>query len=349
MPTTPGGIDYKVLFAVAGGKTAYSETFARDGNAFTAYLEVDWAQVQDFRREILGYSEYDPSTIYSLKRTVGIICPYTNDAYPHTMTLMNYFRDPNGDSATTFDATVEIYNSINSVTVNGEKPALYDDPAISLWWQSHKAVYKVDYIRQPFIIVDDAKLAAFSSGTYGCELDRYVTRQRANNVRELRTGEYNFQIAGTTTPVLVNGFTPSVEAEIIYTWFQVPFANIPRTTIDANRLKINSATFDNGIIYYPVGGSGTRPGFEAETMLFVDAKGIDLPYQGPDGGYYADIVYIFRLKRNYASDGTTVVGHQHFLDATGNWVKVERRSPAPAGTYLYKTTPDFGKLFTPQA
>lgn len=353
MPVTPGGIEYQQLPNLSSGQPAYSETFVRDGNSMTAYLAVAWDDAEDFRAEIVGHTEYDPSAPYYLSRTLPLLCPYSDSAYAHSMQMVNYGRMPDrGTSVEDFDELVIAMNTANGVTNRNTAPAFFDDPVFDLWFTTHYAIYAVQFVRVPWIVVNNADLLAAYSATpvKGMELDRYVIRRRVNNVRELRTADYNFQPVGTSNAINVNGFIPTVEAEIIYTWYQVPFLNAPRTAINANRLKINSATFDNGKVFNTDGTTSTRPGYEPETMLFVDCRGLDMPpYQGADGGLYYDLDYVFRFKRNIAPDGTTVVGHQHFLNAVGEWVKVERRPPATAGTFLYQTSSTFVDMFTPQA
>lgn len=345
-PFTQTGIFYDQLFTLAGGQLAYRETFARDSNLFTAHLAVDWDKAQDFRRDILGYSEFDPSKPNVLARTNPQKCPYSQSAYAYAMDLISYGRVPTDTNVrTAFDAIVTGVNAaqVPPLVPGNVSMAFYSDYQRSNWFTAQKAIYKVDYSRLLYTVLRDDQL---EGSTAGSELIRYVTRIRNNNVRELRYPEYNFKPQGGTGTLKVNGFIPTTEAELIYTWYQVPFKHIPKDAIRDLRLKVNSAEWDRTRVYPADGSPSYLPaqGWPAETVLFIDAKGIDIPYVGADGGYYADIQYIFRLKWNKVSSNN--YGHNHILNASGNWVKAERISNP--GVFIYETTPDFNNLFTPQ-
>lgn len=346
---TKSGIPYMQHFVLAGGQPAYSERFARDANAFTAYLSCNWADANDFRRDMLGYSEFDPTTPLYFARTMPEILPYTSGSYAYEMTLVNYGRVPTDGDVATFDAEVAAAILSNGLTAANVSPAFFSDIDFDGYFSTHRCIYKVDYARMLYPVVDNSTFLTGTGGAFrGVELSRFAIIRWSNNVRELRVPDYNFlAVGGGPSIIKVNGFIPSVESEMTFTWYQVPYRYVPFTAINKNRLKINDAVvFDRTI--FPLDGSAQYDdaGFETETMLFVDAKGIDIPYQGPDGGYYCDIQYLFRRKHNYLADGTTVVGHQHFLDASGNWVKVERKNNP--GRFLYYTTANFVDLFTPE-
>ena len=216
------------------------------------------------------------------------------------------------------------------------------DPESEDWFVTHWAYYKCTFQRLPYTILTDSEVDTMAGATtYGKELYRYVVRQTNNNVRELRLADYGFELYPVTTPSTVlpiNSFIVTVESEVIYTWYQVPFDNVPRTYMQSLKGKINSTVFDP-VRQYP-----------AETMLYVDTKQIDVPYEGPDGGLYCDPQVIFRRKQNIGADGTTIVGHQHVYDSStssstaGKWVKVQRRN---VGGFIYETSADFGRLFSP--
>lgn len=357
MPMTQSGIEYKQVFALSGGRNGYKESFTKDANSFSQIVVCKWSDAEDFRRDVLGHTEYDSSYTKSFRRTLPMLCPYTTSAYAYKMDLIDYGRMPSLQDFGTddFDAAALAANAANGISTGQAIPAFYENVEMDDWMETAHAMYEIQFARLPYpIVTDDMVINAQQGGdplnnVDGCELDRYVIRRRVNNVRELRTPDYNFQIVGTTTPILVNSFVAAVESELIYTLVQVPYDHVPRAAVDSCRLKINNSTFDAGRVFYPDGTIASRPGYPPATLLFVDCRGIDLPpAMGADGGLYQDLDFIFRHKQNHDPDGN-IVGHQHFLNANGEWTLVERRAPAPASTYLYEQTDDFVKLFTPEA
>lgn len=346
MPVTPEGIPYQQLFQQSGGQLAYSEAFARDANQFTAFLACSWDDANDFRRELMGHTVYDPSAPDYFHRVPAMLCPYTVYARGHTMTLVNYGRMPKDADVSFFDIEAAAAAIADGIEHGNAAPAFFTDPGYQEWFVTHRAIYRVEFTRPIYQAIDDDTLFEYVSQQIGCELSRYVTRQRTNNVRELRHPDHNFKPVGQDLVLYVNGFIPVVEAEIVYTWFQVPFDKIPWTAINECRLKINDELFDDSWVF-PFDGSDPyqRPGHEPETMLFVDVKGIDLPYAGSDGGLYADVQYLFRQKRIPNPEGDAF-GHNHFLNAAGDWVEAERRSSP--GKRVYETTDQFDALFAPE-
>lgn len=347
MPTTPGGIDYEQIHYFANGQPAYHETFARDNNLFVAHLAVAWEDVQDFRGELLGLTEWTGAANF-FKRTLPLKCPYTAGAYAQSMEMIDYGRRAELARTWEFDTTAEGVNILNGVDPGNTLPAVYDDSDFDDWMTTDTAIYKVTFGRVPHDLVTDEDIQGTVGTGAGCELTRYVVRQRATNVRELRIPDFNFKPSGSTDVIRVNGFIPSVETEYTYTWVQVPFDKVPVTAIGKLRLRVNESVWDNYTKVLPNGTYYTTDGHRAETMLFIDASGIDVPYQGADGALYCDVKYHFRKKEHYGQiEGGSVdwVGHNYFLNAKGNWYKpINRQTSGP----VYATSADFNTLFVPE-
>lgn len=350
MPTLPSGLEYEQLFEL-DGQRAYHEAYSRDNNHFVAHLAVAWKDAADFRREMLGYTEWNAGTPHRFTRTLPQLCPYTEKARCTQIDLVAYGRMPKMDSISDYDASViaAAVTYRGSAIPDSERLSYFPDEAYDEWFSTHFCVYKCTFMRLPYFVMEDEDVDE-ENPSEGSELLRCVIRQRNNNVRELRIADEGFveydENAGLPADpkvsIPVNGFIPMTEAEMIYTWFQVPFDRVPRDVFDRNRLRVNKDDFDK------VNGSDEKR-WPAETMLFIDAKDIDVPYEGADGGLYVDPKLIFRLKVNYRTEQDDFVGHNHVYKtngvAGGSFVKVVRRGTTDK--FIYESSDEFDKLFTP--
>lgn len=281
------------------------------------------------------------------RRRQPMSCPYAPNAYAVSMRLVAYGHRPDSGDAADYTLEADTMNVLQGVDP-GRVVSPFHDPTIYDGWPVyHRAVYEVIYTRRPYAILSDQVLRDTAGVFDGMELARYVLRQKTVNVREMRMPDYNFVPEdGDETLVRVNGFIPTVESEYVFTWYQVPFQKIPHAAIRECRMKINQSAFDQSLTFLGDGTPYSRAGFPEGTMLFIDAQDIDVPYEGADGGLYCDVRYVFRHKENRRGDA--VCGHNHFLAANGEWVRVKRRGIDPP-KYMYESTDQFDRLFTPGA
>ena len=322
MPFLKSGIEYDQV-PFWNGSPQYSEQFRRDANQITALLKVNWADAADFRAEVLGYTEYDDNGgDPRLRRTLPLLCPYTSNKYAVSMDLVGY-----GSDATDVDNAWQTLNEDGDGPENGVIwPAFEADPDFDNWMKSGFCLYRTVFARLPFpILLTDDEVDLLTDG----ERSRYVLKTDTLNVRELRRPDFGFETipeAGGETAVRIPivGFVPDYEREIVYTWFQIPWQNVPRTTIKDAALKVNDATFD---------------GREAETLLFVGAKDIEQPYEGADGSLYCDVKYVFRWKPN---------GWNKALKSDLTLRRLKRYN-VPGDLPPYSSTDLFPDLFVPEA
>lgn len=308
---TPLGIPYGIEV------TDYVEQYVRDANQITCVLSVDWPDVADWKREMLGYTEAHPEGLATIfYRTPPVLCPLTANMRCMSLTLVKY--GGTGKNSEPYGRALPgVVNPSTGLPYPGfAVDSIYPDPDYDEdkqtkgWFTTDKAYYRAVFTRPPWKYT---KTDAETQSSSLKELCRYVKWKDSWNARERRRPDFGFVTDDADqSPVGIVGFEPDIEIEYVCTWYQIPIANIPRTTISDALLKVNSTELD----------IGDNRKFDAGTFLFKGVRRLDDVYEsaGIGGQLYTDLEYIFGWRK---------LGWNRWKKKDGTVVGLKARGVAP--------------------
>jgi hypothetical protein len=199
---------------------------------------------------------------------------------------------------------------------------------VSRWMVSGWHLYQVAWEALPYIasVTDDEVDADIDPDEGGAgELNRYVTRKRQGQGREVGIPGGGFFTVPAGEKIMQNGFKVVPASTLTYTWHRVPVANIPRSSIDSCLGKVNLGVFDD-----PANGTGFA--IPAGRVLFVDWD--ENRFYDANGDFVADLTYHFRA---------SAVSWNAYPTATGTFVEVSSDGTT-GGTKPY-TAADLTSIF----
>lgn len=277
-------------------------------------------KMQEFEEAILGWSRPDPVNLGRLNRYYPLTWPL------HAQGSMDALRLSLSSAGRTMKDNVAV--NPGTALPAGSGPVVTND-GISWWPTSPRNQYQCEFGPLPYSrFMTDTE--AYSGGSPPGELGRFIKVYEQAVPREFRRPDYGFVIQGTTQEVLQIGFVPFIQAEVIYTWYQVPYpSGIPWNTIEETYLKTNNANFDNDEL---------SDGYLAGTLLLTKTGPLDAWYYGPGGRKYTDVVYYFTWNPG---------GWNRYMLADGSYVNLVRKNvPGNMPPYL---SANFNLLFDPGA
>lgn len=319
-----------IIYYIRVNPGTYSESYIREGSQITAEVVTTWNGADQFVKELVGYTTYSGGTPDRFQRSLPLAVPYRPDLYASSVTLTAYgtYDDDNSFAPLAYPAGHEMTGS----TATG-KPPFYVDPygagAEKFWPKWTHVCYRVVFTHKIYRnLKRDDQLSNTTAAGDCPEFDRYVLKRDELNVRELRRPDVGFQtVEAKPQTIPIVGFVPSIEKELFYTWFEVPYEKAPRTYYESTDilLHVNDAAWDN---------------YAAGTMLYVGAKDYEVPYRGPDGSLYVDPTLHFRFNP---------IGWNKILRRGGTIVDVVTKAAdgVVGGLPPYATTDQFYRLFRP--
>lgn len=327
---TINGIPYDVL------TDNYQERYARDANQFVVRVKVAWADAADFKREILGFTEVDRGGASTkLKRTLPLLCPWTETKYAVGMELVEYGGEPGGvgeDQELTDEPLASFVSGgaqlLTPKIYRTTDEALEGDDDLEGWWSTDHAIYQIVFARPAWR--DTLPDSAIDPTDAKSELKRYIRRMDQFQLRERERPDFGFEtVEATPLPVGKVGFVPAVETEFVYVWYQIPVSAVPRLAIQAQALHVNTTAFDPD-----------RNNLVAGSVLFKGARGLDQAYEAAGGSdeLYVDLQYVFGHRIIRKPDNTIVGGWNNYLKPDNTVVALRRRNvagnvpPYPNGT-----------------
>lgn len=205
---------HKVTFSE---RPEYAEKFARDAATLVRFLEIDWADLDPFVEDMIGYCAGRGSGS-SLNREVP---------EPH----------PYNDKMRCVD--VELVEPVGAFSQD-----VASNPPGHVKWE--RAVYRCTYRSLPFDVLANDELSSKSSG---CELERYVIKRKKWSFENQKTSSAGlvYDDAGKDYnghPVPETWARPFSLIQLEYTWIDVPAAFVPNTSIGACAYHVNDATWD---------------------------------------------------------------------------------------------------------
>ncbi len=234
MPTTPGGITYKIHEAGSGENPAgYKEHWVDGNNQATMNVQVAVGDWRSFCIEFLGESEWVAQNGggYALSRSLPMVHPRYSWMVGQELEI------------------------VEAPAIVNPTDGFYDDSALFVASATFRGVMFNG------VGMDDATAQAAAGG----EMNRFVEKERSNNTKNLTIKNSVTRFKDVPTVVLAGaeGIMEYSWTTFIYKWHNVPtLANeeLPpqlQANIDACAGKINSVAFD-----------GRDPG----TMLCHDPK-----------------------------------------------------------------------------
>lgn len=286
----------------------------------------DELQLDEFEEAILGWSRIDP--LYPvdpdcrLNRNFPLTWPYRSQG---SLDCIKLDLKNQGRGAVEGEASFD--GAAAKITYTN--PAPYD------WWPTtRRNIYSAEFGPLPYSrFLDDTD--AYAGMNPPRELGRFIKVFEQPVPREFRRPDFGFVIdgpvvSGRSNEVLQIGFIPFIQADVTYTWFQVPYPDaVPWATIEATYLTVNNANFD---------GDSLAIGYPAGTLLFSRVNAPDDWYWGPGGRKYVDLQYVFMWNP---------VGWNNYLKPDGTVVQLKRKNVEPP-TPPYPSA-DFTQLFNPGA
>jgi hypothetical protein len=316
---------------------SYSETFRRNGSQITAEFVIRWDFADTFVRECVGYTYFAAASPDRFVRILPMNVPYRKDLWATDCTLVTYgtFADDNQFTPKGYPET----HPLTGETPQGQLLVDIDDTGSGpqgYWPRWGHALYRVTFVHKPYRnLKKDSELPSVPTVANAPEFDRYIRKWESTKLREMRRPDFGFETdEATPVQIPVVGFTPSIEKDIYYTWYEVPYEKVPSDQFFSTdlALKVNAASFD---------------GYPAGTLLYVGAKDYEDPYRSPSGDLYVDPTIQFRFNpygwnKVYLptrAPGATTVNIRARAKSSGE----------AAGGPPYVTTNDFYKLFRPKA
>lgn len=281
---------------------------------------IDEFSLREFERAVMGWTQIDPVNPTRLNRNFPFPWP----------------KEPNGALAVT---ELNLPNSgrgslqqfAGDVTYG---PTLTNLPPYDYWPGTPKNLYDATFGPLPWNrFLSDA--VAYAGANAPKELGRYINVEEIYVPREFRRPDYGFVTDDAFEKnVLQVGFIPFIQAEVKYTWFQVPYSQaVPWVTIANTLLHVNSVLFD-----VPAVGIATGRGWPVGSLLFTRTGPLDNWYHGPGGQRYVNVEYNFTY---------SPYGWNNYVKADNTIVALKRKGVVPA-TPPYPSA-DFNQLFNPAA
>jgi hypothetical protein len=319
MPTTThNGVSFEVgSEPMPSREIGARETTGRAKLHYTTTTSFYEDECNTFEKAILGYSIQDPVNADRLKRFYPLRWPYRNQG--------------------SLDALSLSLPSLGKVAKENVVSQSTDGPVVNMagysyWPSAPRYHYECSFGSLPYTrFMTDAE--AYAGPSPPRELGRFIRVYEQAVPREFRTPDFGFVRADKPDQeVLKVGFVPFIQAEVIYTWYQVPYPDcIPFLTIEDTYLKVNKFDFDYDFM---------SVGYPAGTLLLTKTGPLDNWYFGPGGLKYVDVVYYFTYnpvgwnKYRLADNKIVNLHRKNVVDSNGN----------PIPPYL---SSDFKILFDP--
>jgi hypothetical protein len=319
--TTHNGITFSVSSEpmpsrrVEQRATTGSAMLTVEHNTSTVYE----TKMLEFEQAILGWSRKDPVNTDRLNRYYPLTWPLHTQG---SLDALQLSLSPNNRTMK------EVAVAPGAALPAGSGPVV-NNTGQSWWPTAPREQYMCDFGPLPYSrFMTDAE--AYSGGSPPKELGRFIKVYEQAVPREFRRPDYGFVTATNNNEVLQIGFVPFIQAEVIYTWFQVPYGDaVPWNTIESTYLKVNDNDFD---------GDELTVGYPAGTLLLTKTGPLDNWYYGPGGKRYVDVIYYFTYNPN---------GWNRYMLANGTYVNLYRKNVTPlTPPYL---SADFTQLFNPGA
>jgi hypothetical protein len=314
MPTTThNGVSFEVgSEPMPSREIGTRETTGRAKLHYTTTTSFYEDECNTFEKAILGYSTIDTVNSGRLKRYYPLRWPYRNQG--------------------SLDALSLSLPSLGKVAKENVVSQSTDGPVVNMagysyWPSAPRYHYDCQFGSLPYTRFDtDAE--AYTGPTPPRELGRFIRVYEQAVPREFRTPDYGFVRADKPDQeVLKVGFVPFIQAEVIYTWYQVPYPNgIPWQTIEDTYLKVNDDNFD---------GDENAEGYLEGTLLFTKTGPLDNWYFGPGGLKYVDVIYYFTYNpigwNNYKLADNKIVQlyRKNAKDNNGNPIPPYQPAPFP--------------------
>lgn len=279
--TTRSGIYYEI------DSLAYREQWVPRANQTTVVARVPTDQSWDFVTDMVGRSYAQNGAI---RRDVPEKNPFDQKQFCTRVEQIDQGGDPDFD----WD---NYRQGDNTATNDGPR---YDPESgwpLTLWVR-----YKLTFEALPYPILTDAEADAVTADA--TELSRYVYRKRVTTTKEQQFPGGSFYLINGGSPLLSLGqigFKLRGAADVTYTWFRVPVANIPTSAIGTAIGKVNSAAFDT------ISPGGYN--FSAGELLLTGYDDTDRYYDANED-WVCDLVYRFKWLKggwNYYLSATTAL------------------------------------------
>ena len=280
------------------------------------------SELDDIEKAILGWSQIDPGfpapPTARLNRNFPLTWPYRSQG---SLDCIGMDQIPEGRGPSDSEASRDGV----AVKIDYENPSPYD------WWSSTKKNhYACEFGPLPYSrFLDDTD--AYAGMNPPRELGRFIKVFEQPVPREFRRPDFGF-VTNEAVPkeVLQIGFVPFIQADVVYTWFQVPYPDaVPWDAINDAYLTVNATDFDTDELTL---------GYPAGTLLFSRINAPDNWYWGPGGIRYVDLEFVFIYNP---------IGWNYYLTPSGSYVQLKRKSVEPP-TPPYPSS-DFNQLFNPGA
>lgn len=326
--SSPSNVPYHFLLK-------YAESFERDANTSTAFIETPFGSTDNLKRDWFGSATYlggGPQ----LMRTL----PYAS-AY-------NQIEMPVGSG--TFVPN-QFLDRMDLLGFQPEKPDaahVASDPATGWPEVDGYAQYQLTFNARPYSLLSDAdaKAAAdaqnaISANSCVPEMFRFLrlTRRYLPESRKIPTAGFEvYDPAGDTVPpgafkpfvIQEVGSIPTFQVEIVAETIFWPAANFPDGGVITCLGTVNvAAIFLNGNLFQP------------GTLLYKGPASELTPYKWIDGNFYFDVPHLF----GYRSDGW----NNHRLNAPiagQQWWPI--RAKGVAGNQPLFQSADHTKVFSPE-
>lgn len=293
----------------------YQTKGARDANQEVLLALVAWDDSTDFLRDVVGYTTWDGSA--SLQRVKPLECPLRGGLYCESYSLVDMGTEADRDD-----------------WEDGFNPGL---------WEQDWLLYQLVFTRPKYRVFGDSTLIEQYGGL---EQNRYCTFARALAARERKVSGFVFQYQKAPVPPATVGewatvpdesaFIADYEQEIHVGWTQVPAGAVPEKAIRARISTANAGTF-------AITTHGQTYTYAPGTLLFKGPQGETDLYQGADGNWYQDLLYIFAAR----SGGTwNQYLRPDLVDGKRDYGDVRRIKPGGGTDPPYALT-EFNLLFFP--